>query len=53
MIVDLDQNLYVVDNRTHAHRISYIDVINKIVHTTDDLEFEYSTSPLTVTIKGE
>ena len=51
MIVDLNQILYVVDNNTHEHKVSTIDIINKIVHCTDGSQYEYSTSPLTVTIK--
>lgn len=51
MIIDLDQILYVVDTNTHEHKVSNIDVINKIVHCTDGTQYEYSTSPLTVTIK--
>ena len=51
MIVDLDQPLYVIDENTHAHRVSSIDVINKIVYCTDETSYPYSTSPLTVTIK--
>lgn len=51
MIVDLDQVLYVVDNNTHEHKVSSIDVINKIVHCVDGTSFEYSTVSLTVTIK--
>lgn len=50
MIVDLNQELFVVDEKTHAHKISNIDIINKIVHCTDGTSYEYSTSPLTVTI---
>lgn len=51
MIVNLDEQLYVIDENTHSHHVSTIDVINKIVHCTDGTSYEYSTSPLTVTIK--
>lgn len=52
MIVDLDQPLYVIDDRTHSHKVSSIDIINKIVYCTDGTEYEYSTSPLTVVVQG-
>lgn len=52
MIIDLEQPLYVIDERTHEHRISTIDVITKIVYCTDGTEFPYSTHPLTVIIKN-
>ena len=34
MIVDLNQILYVVDNNTHEHKVSTIDIINKISDLT-------------------
>ena len=51
MIVDLDETLYVIDEKTHSHKVSTIDVIHKIVHCTDGTSFEYGTCSLTVTIK--
>ena len=51
MIVDLDTALYVVDNKTVEHRIVSINIREKIVYCEDGLEFEYSTSPLTVVTK--
>lgn len=51
MIVDLDEPLYVIDENTHSHRVSSIDVINKIVLCTDGTSYPYSTNALTVTIK--
>lgn len=50
MIVDLDKPLYVVDDRTHSHKVSSIDILNKIVYCTDGTHYEYGTNPLTVTI---
>lgn len=50
MIINLDDPLYVVDENTHSHKVSMIDVIHKIVICTDGNEYEYSTSPLTITI---
>lgn len=32
MIVDLDQELYIVDNRTHEHKVRFIDDVAKIVY---------------------
>lgn len=32
MIVDLNQNLYIVDRRTHEHRILFMDIVNKYVY---------------------
>lgn len=32
MIIDLDQELYIVDNRTHAHKVRFIDDVAKIVY---------------------
>lgn len=52
MIVDLDEPLFVVDERTHEHRVSTIDVRNKIVYCEDNTQFEYGTHPLTVIVKG-
>lgn len=52
MIVDLDQPLYVVDNKTHAHKVEKIDVLKKIVYCTDGTQHEYGTSPLTVVVQG-
>ena len=51
MVVDLDTALYVVDNKTVEHRIVSINIREKIVYCEDGLEFEYSTSPLTVVTK--
>lgn len=31
MLVDLDNNLYVIDRRTHEHKVKFIDTTNKIV----------------------
>ena len=53
MIIDLDEALYVIDDRTHEHRISNIDVINKIVYCTDNTSYPYSTHPLTIIIKKD
>ena len=50
MIVDLDEVLYVVDDKIQEHRVVNIDVRNKIITCEDGSEFEYSTSPLTVVI---
>ena len=50
MIIDLDKPLYVVDDRTHSHKVSSIDILNKIVYCTDGTQYEYGTNPLTVTI---
>lgn len=51
MIVDLDEPLYVIDENTHEHRVSTIDIINKIVYCDDNTSFGYGTHPLTVIIK--
>jgi len=32
MIIDLDQELYIVDNRTHEHKVRFIDDVAKIVY---------------------
>ena len=32
MIVDLDQELYIVDDRTHEHKVRFIDDVAKIVY---------------------
>ena len=32
MIVDLDQELYIVDTRTHEHKVRFIDDVAKIVY---------------------
>lgn len=32
MIVDLDQELYIVDERTHEHKVRFIDDVAKIVY---------------------
>ena len=52
MIIDLDQTLYVVDEQTREHRIVTINIREKTIQCEDGLEFEYSTSPVTVTIKN-
>ncbi len=51
MIIDLDKPLYVIDERTHSHRVLSIDIINKIVYCENDQSFEYGTCPLTVTVQ--
>lgn len=32
MIIDLDQELYIVDTRTHEHKVRFIDDVAKIVY---------------------
>ena len=32
MIIDLDQELYIVDSRTHEHKVRFIDDVAKIVY---------------------
>ena len=32
MLIDLDNNLYVIDSRTHEHKVKFIDPIQKIVY---------------------
>jgi len=51
MIVDLDQTLYVVDDKTQEHRVVSINVREKTVLCEDGLEFEYSTTNLTVVVR--
>ena len=48
MIVDLNQSLYVVDERAATHLIKSIDLINKTVLCTDDNVYEYATTDITV-----
>ena len=52
MIIDLNNDLYVIDDRSDYHRIKLINLLEKIVVCEDGEEFEYSTTPITVTIKS-
>lgn len=52
MLIDLDNNLYVIDNRTHEHKVRYIDPINKIVFA-DDVENADVTATITVQIESD
>ena len=40
MIIDLNEPLYVIDNRTHAHRVVYIDFIAKYIYTEFNSRFD-------------
>lgn len=51
MIIDLDRELYVLDERMQEHRVVSINVREKIVYCEDDTEYEYSTRPITVNIR--
>lgn len=35
MIVDLDQELYIVDGKTHEHKVRFIDDVAKIVYAEE------------------
>ena len=48
MIVDLDKILYVVDEKSRKHRVSTINIREKVVICEDGTEYPYSTCPLTV-----
>ena len=52
MIIDLNEPLYVLDNKCREHRVKNIDLLNKIVIDVDNNEYEYSTTPITVVIKS-
>lgn len=52
MIVDLNENQYVIDNKTHEHRVRYIDPVNKIVFA-DDVENADVTATITVEIHSD
>lgn len=52
MIVDLNENLYVVDGKTHEHKVKYIDPINKIVFA-EDVENADVTATITIQIESE
>lgn len=40
MIIDLNEPLYVIDNRTHAHKVIYVDFINKLIYTEYNSRFD-------------
>lgn len=52
MILDLDQPLYVLDNKAKEHRVVSINIREKTVTCEDGTVFEYSTDNLTVVIKN-
>lgn len=52
MIIDLNENLYVIDKQTHEHKCRYIDPINKIVFA-DGIENADVTATITVAIESD
>lgn len=52
MLIDLDKDLYVIDSRTHEHRVRYIDTVNKIV-LADNTENADVTATITVQINSD
>lgn len=52
MLIDLDNNLYVIDNRTHEHKIRFIDTINKVVYA-DGTENADATATIKVTLNSD
>lgn len=52
MIIDLNENLYVIDGRTHEHKVKYIDPVNKIVFA-EGVENADVTATITVNIQSD
>jgi len=52
MIVDLDKQLYVVDEQTIEHKVISIDLVNKKVKCENDEEYVYGANNLTVIVKN-
>lgn len=50
MIIDINQNLFVVDSVAKTHRIESINLLEKTIHCTDNTDWEYSTCDITVVI---
>ena len=50
MIVDLDQDLYVIDKRTHEHKVKFIDPVQKIVYAEN---IENAEGVVTIIVKIE
>ena len=52
MLIDLDNNLYVIDSRTHEHKIKFIDTINKVVYA-EGTENADATATITVKLQSD
>lgn len=52
MLIDLDKDLYVIDSRTHEHRVRYIDPVRKIVFA-DGVENADVTATITVDLQSD